>query len=413
MHAIRSGSLMWMIAVMTACGSDSRSSPQSHGGPGGDVGTDAPEGAGGGTSGGTGSTPNAGGTSGTGAAPAADGSGGSASTTSASTTSASTTSASTASASTASASTGGAASGGAASGGAASGSTSTLSGIGGAPLMEPPPNCESVSQSEGAETCAYEYTCDGQTHFDSCQRDSDGVWACECGTFSTPKRYFEIEGVEALEACGMVARICERDEPVSPERTCRFAEPTVDEDLCSAEATCGNALDLGPDIVARKVAHYRSRCRPTPPAFSIGAEFMCSNDGDAVATELYRVTAPSIADVCAPMLEFGVREEPPTYVGQVCGFGLSSGVAEQGCPVDQVCQACLIEQQCSKTAQIEPDVTIISGEISLYRYVICRPEQGGASNCTCETDRNNWNNDSLVSWSVLEMCEERSDVCPD
>jgi hypothetical protein len=282
---------------------------------------------------------------------------------------------------------------------------------GAGPLMDAPPNCQSVRQAEDAETCAFEYTCDKRTHYDSCSRDSDGGWACECGTFSTPTRYFELEGIEGLAACGLIAHICESDVPVSTLRTCRTKEGGVEDGTCWARATCGYALDLGPDIAGRIVEEYRSACEPTDYwAFTEGG-FSCSCRGGAFDRELYLLTAPSIDTLCKPMLDFCTAEQPPVYTDRVCGASEPSGVVEQACPMDPDCQGCVMTLACGPAAPLEPGVSIVGLGDSPYRSVACRPDQGELQ-CTCETVVDGVYGDESVPAATLERCRDALAVCP-
>jgi hypothetical protein len=307
-------------------------------------------------------------------------------------------------------SSGGTSSGGTSNGGTSNGGTSAMAGAGGAVLMEPPPNCQSVRQSADAESCEYEYTCDALTHFDSCRRESDGLWACDCGTFSTPTRYFEVEGVEGLEACGLIARICESDDvPVSPTRACRAKEASVEGGTCSASATCGNALMLDAGVLVRAVEHYRSECEPALDAYFSG--FRCTCGGGALDRESHLAIAPSLDDVCEPLLGICTDEELPVFADRVCGEAESSGSVDQICPVGEDCRGCTLPQLCGTSAQIARDVSLVNLDEALYRYVICRPEEG-ALQCTCEMSTEGLYGDDSVPQEILAVCSESREVCP-
>jgi len=396
--------------AMVACGGDSQKDP--HAGDGGSITSTGETGAGssdgdssdhGGTgSGGAGATTTAGGVPGAGGM-----SGGSSGTPSTGGTSA-------AGASGAPEGTGGdAPDGGTTDGGTTDGLTTSTSSTGGMDLIEPPPNCESVSQSEDADSCAYQYKCDGRTHFDSCVLEVDGSWSCECGTFSTPTRYFEIGGVEALEACGMIARVCEGDFPVSPTRVCRPKETVVEDGSCKSHATCGNELDLGPGIVARAVERRRSDCKPVQYHIPGEGEFDCSCESDTAVGEDYRVAAASVDAVCEPMLAFCLAEEPPAFSGgSMCSTWSPIGLVEQVCPEDPECQGCTSGRTCRETAPIAEGVAIIDMDNPRSRSVACRPEDGEL-NCYCyESNLEGVYSDYTVPASILDVCKESVDICP-
>jgi len=393
--------------AIVACGGDSKKNPHAGVGGGastaeagagsgdGDGGSDAGDqggtvgptsGGAGGMSGGSSGTPSTSGTSVGGAAGASDGSGGDATD-------------------------GGTSSGGASSGGASTGGSSTVSGTGGANLIEPPPNCESVSQSEDAESCAYEYRCDGRTHFDSCTLEVDGSWLCECGTFSTAARYFEIGGVEAMEACGVIARVCEGDYPTSPTQVCRLKESVVDGDTCASYASCGNELDLGPGIVARAIERRRSECKPVQYPLVAAGELECTCVSDSTGSDRYRVTAPSVGAACEPMLAVCLSQQPPTYPGQVCSLSEPSGIVEQVCPNDPACQGCSMYWTCYATAEIAEDVSLIDLDSGESRAVACRPDEG-EMHCACyEQYIDGVYGDDTVPASVLDVCRESTIAC--
>jgi hypothetical protein len=304
---------------------------------------------------------------------------------------------------------GGAPNGGATAGGAPSGGTTSVSGAGGAPAIEPPPNCQSASQSLDTDTCNYVYTCSTQTYFDDCSRDSDGVWNCQCGTFSSATHYFELEGVEALEACETIAHICQSDLSVSSTRTCRTLEQTADGSSCSAHATCGHALDLGPGIVARAVDQYRANCKPTSDYYFADA-MTCSCQGGAFDGSNYFVNATSLDVACEPMLGFCTAEEPPVFSGRVCGPLAPYGTVSDNCPAGQNCQGCVMAEECEQTDALTADVSILDQNNMAYQYVVCRPQQGQL-HCACETppDRTG---DPTVPAETLAMCSSASSVCP-
>jgi hypothetical protein len=408
MHALGSSILVgFVVAAISACGGDSRTNRQAGGGAGGkaEAGTGAlDEGGAGEARGGSGNEPSEeGGDGGTSAGTAAAGEGASGGS-------------SGSSGSSGSGGTPGAGGGGVAGGGAPAGGAAPMAGAGGAggaggaSLMDPPPNCQSVRQFEDAETCNYEYKCDGRTHFDSCRRDVDGTWACECGTFSTSSRYFEIEGVEGLEACGVIARVCESELTLSPTRTCRTKERIVEGGTCLAHAACGYAVDLRPDLLIRAVEHYRSQCEPAKDTYFWDGGFDCSCEGGAFDRERFLLTAPSIEDVCEPMLGFCTAEEPPVFTGRVCADGESYGTVDQLCPMGQDCRGCVMSQECGKTSDIARDVSILGEFDLMYRHVVCRPEQGELQ-CTCETYPEGLYSDPSVPSAIVNLCKESRDVC--
>ena len=311
--------------------------------------------------------------------------------------------------------------GDAAGGGTSIGGTSTMSSTGTIDLMEPPANCEAVSQSEGADTCSYEYRCDGRTHFDSCRREAGGTWGCDCGTFSTASRNFEIEGLEGLEACGVIARICESDDvPVSPERTCRAKESSVEDDTCAARATCGSDLDLtdfddlAEGIVVREVQSYRSDCEPVVADYGLFIDgfFDCSCDSDALGHDDYLLSGASIDDLCEPLVWFCTTDEEPAFATErVCEYYQPSGIVEQTCPTDPECQGCALSQECRTTAPIDEGVSIVNRGDSEYRTVVCRPEQGEL-HCACQNTLNGVYSDETVPSDILEVCSESRELCP-
>jgi hypothetical protein len=418
MHAISLGVLVGFVAAaIVACGGDSKKNPHAgdstsgnaeagaagaeHGGAGpgeGGSGGKATVGGagGGGTSGASTGTPSAGGVSTTGAGAGADGIGGGTSSGGASTGGASTVTGT-----------------GGASTVTGTGGASTVTGTGGATLIDPPPNCESVRRSADAETCSYEYTCDARTHFDSCSRDDDGVWACECGTFGTAKRYFELEGVEALEACSVIAHVCEsEDVPVSATRTCRPNDSsTVESGACSARASCGNELDLGNGIVARTVERYQSDCKPSQYSIYPDGSFDCTCASDASGSDNYLVTAPSIDDVCEPMVTVCTTEQEVVFSGRICGFSGPWGIVEQTCPSDPNCQGCASDRLCRRTAPIAPDVSIIDTDNVDARALICRREEGELR-CTCPRMIEGVYGDETVPTEILDVCRESTAICP-
>jgi len=316
---------------------------------------------------------------------------------------------------------GDAAGGSTSSGGTSSGGTSTMSSTGSIDLMDPPADCESVSQSEDADTCSYEYRCDGRTHFDSCRREAGGTWGCDCGTFSTASRNFEIEGIEGLEACGVIARICESDDvPVSPERTCRAKESGVEDDTCAARATCGNELDLtdfddvAEGIVVREVQNYRSECQPVVADYGLFVDgfFDCSCDGDTVGHDDYMLSGASVEDLCEPLVWFCTTDEPPAFAtDRVCFYSNPSGIVEQTCPTDPDCQGCSLYQECRTTAPIGEGVAIVNQSDSEYKTVVCRPEEGEL-HCACQDNVNGVYGDDTVPSNILEVCSEAREICP-
>lgn len=305
-------------------------------------------------------------------------------------------------------------SGGDGTGGVSSGGATTMSGTGGTDLVDPPPNCESVRQSEDADSCSYEYTCDGRTHFDSCRRESDGAWACECGTFSTAKRRFEIEGVTGVEACRVIAEVCEGEYPLSPTETCRAKESTADEETCSARVTCGHAIDLGPGIVARAVENIRAKCEPTQNQVLMGSGFDCRCSRDSSGDERYFLTAPAAGDICEPLVSFCRAEEAPVFSEEICSYGEPAGIVEWTCPADPTCQGCALSHECRGLAPIAPDVAILdlstSGE--QRQYIVCRPQEGEL-HCACQEDIGEGvYGDETVPSEVRDVCRESRELCP-
>jgi hypothetical protein len=297
-------------------------------------------------------------------------------------------------------------------GGAPNGGTSSIAGAGGATLIEPPPNCLSVRQSEDADSCSFEYTCAARTHFDSCRRKNDRIWACECGTFSTPTRYFEVEDAAGLEACGVTARACESEVTVSSTRICSLDERVVDGGSCSAKATCGNELELGSGPVVRAVEYFATKCAPSTSEFFAAGGFDCSCEGGVYDRAYQLVMAPSIDDACEPLLEFCMAEEPPVYQGAICGVGEPWGSIEQVCPSDEAdCQGCVMTQECRKGAPIDRDVSLVGLEGFDYRSIVCRPNAGELG-CSCETTVEGLYSDPTVPAAILDVCRESRELCP-
>jgi len=298
------------------------------------------------------------------------------------------------------------------SGGAPSGGTSSLAGAGGATSIEAPANCQSTSQSTDASTCNYVYGCGGQAHFDDCSLDSDGVWSCDCGTFATPTRYFEIEGVNALDACGTIARVCEAsDLNVSSTQTCRTLERTNDGSACSAHDTCGYAVGLNfPDgVVVRLVEHYRASCNRTQDIYMTDSQFRCSCEGAEANGFGTLTSAPSVDVVCDPFIQYCRSDQNPTYSGRVCGYGAPSGNVEQSCPMNVNCQGCSIGQECAMTAPIGNGVSLIDDAHATEHTIDC-VSQNGKLRCVCDsTDALYY--DSTVPQSVLDVCSGMLDVC--
>jgi hypothetical protein len=412
-----------MAAAISACGGDSQSHPQTRGnvrntagagtapmengdagaeqggaGPGqvepsGAGGTAARGGAGGAsTVGGTGGAASAGRTSTAGAGPAAGANAGGTPN--------------------GGAPSGGAPAGGTPSGGAPSGGISSISGAGGTSAIDPPPGCQAVSQLEATDTCNFEYSCNSQTHFDDCRRDSDGIWSCECGTFATSTRYFEVEGVEAHEACGTIARVCESDFTTSPTRTCRAEERTVGTDTCTAHDTCGHALELDSGLVVRAVDHYRVKCGPGWNSyFSNDTTFGCTCQGGAFNNTNYLVSAPALDGVCAPMIDFCTAETDPVYSGGlVCGWGAPQGTVLQSCPGKPSCQGCLMPQDCGGSAPVAQGVAILNADGNPDQNVVCRP-QSGSLHCDCEVNPDDLYGDDTVPQATLDLCAGAKAVC--
>jgi hypothetical protein len=285
-----------------------------------------------------------------------------------------------------------------------------MAGAGGTSLMDAPPNCQAVRQSADTDSCSFEYTCDQLTHFDDCSRGSDGVWECECGTFSSDTQHFELENVGALEACGLIAQACESTPTLSPTRTCRNLEHVVDTGTCSDHGTCGYALDLGPGITARAVDHYWAKCKPTQDYY-FNDGFDCSCVGGALNLDSYLVSAPSIDEVCQPMLGFCTAEADPVPTGRICADAPPSGVVEQMCPSNRNCQGCMMGVECGTTATIGDGVSIIEPSVSADRAVVCRRQQGQPLHCTCPTTSEGLYSDSTVPMDVLDVCSQSGDLC--
>lgn len=282
-------------------------------------------------------------------------------------------------------------------------------GAGGGTTIEPPPDCASVNQSVSADACSYEYTCEGRTHFDSCTRDTDGTWACECGTFADATRYFELTGVAAPDVCGAVARICERDDiPVSPTRTCVRKEHGVDGDTCASHATCGHVLEFEDGIVVREVEHYRAKCELEDNF--IADAYDCSCEGGAFNRERDMVTAPSVDEVCLPMLEYCTAEQTPTFTKPVCGYAAPSGAVDQAC-TNATCGGCLMAQECGKAVELARNVEMVSFADAKYSYVVCLPKPAGDFTCTCRTTLEGLYGDATISQAVLDECRNAGAVC--
>jgi hypothetical protein len=297
---------------------------------------------------------------------------------------------------------------GAPAGGGPGAGTSSMGGADNGTVIEPPPDCASVSQSKTADTCSYEYACEGRSHFDSCRREGDAAWACECGTFSTPTRYFELDGVEVQDACGVIARVCETDLPASPARTCTTKEQSVDGETCSAHATCGHALDLEPGIVVREVEHYRSKCKLADNY--IEDAYDCSCEGGVFDRGREVVTAPSIDDVCAPMLEYCTSGMKPAFNEPVCAYADPSGAVDPTCPTNTDCFGCLMYQECGKAGQLARDVAMVSFEDATHHYVVCLPDQGELD-CSCRATNEGLYGDASISQAVLDVCRSARAVC--
>lgn len=412
MYATSSGVLIGLVAVaIVACGGDSKKNHagvDSGGASTGEAGAGSGDGDGGSDlGGGPGTQSSTGGSTSAGGVPAAGGmSGGSSGTPSTSGTSVS-------GASGAPDGIGGDASeGGSSSGGASTTDTPAVSGTGGEDLIEPPLGCESVRQSEDAESCSYEYKCDGRTHFDSCTLEIDGSFTCECGTFSSSTRYFEIGGVETMEACSVIARVCESEVPTSPTQVCRLKESVVEGDTCTSYASCGYELDLGPGIVARTIERRRAQCKPVYPLVA-DVELDCSCVSDSAGSEGYRVIAPSAGAACEPMLGVCLAQQSPVYAGRACALTDPSGIVEQTCPNDPACQGCAMSWTCWATAEIADNVSIIDTNTGESRAIACRPEEGEL-HCACyDQYLEGVYGDETVPASVLDVCRETTVTCPE
>ncbi len=296
--------------------------------------------------------------------------------------------------------------------GGPSGGGSAVVGAGGAIAIKAPRGCRSTSQSADAATCNYVYDCGGQTHFDDCRLDSGGAWSCDCGTFSSNTRYFEIEGVDALDACGTIARVCESgDLSVSPTKTCRTLERTNDGSSCSAHDTCGNAVDfdLPEGVVVRAIDHYRASCKPTTTVYVTDTPFRCSCQGAEAGGYGALTSAPSVDDVCDPFIQFCREDQDAAYTDRVCGYGPAYGLVEQACPGDPKCQGCSIAQECALAAPLGNGVSIIDEQNATTHSIDCVPKQG-ALHCVCDSMDAVYGDDTVPE-SVLDVCSASLTVC--
>ena len=198
---------------------------------------------------------------------------------------------------------------------------------------------------------------------------------------------------------------------MSPTRTCRTNDAIIDSGTCSAQASCGNALDLGPGIVARTVERYRSECNPSQYSIFPYDSFDCSCASDVSGGGNYLVTALSIDDICEPLVTFCSTEEELDFTGRVCGYSEPSGIVEQTCPNDPDCRGCMMYQECRRTAEIDPDVSIIDTGDARYRYVICRPDEGELR-CNCPMTTEGVYGDETVPSEILDVCRASEAVCP-
>jgi hypothetical protein len=298
-------------------------------------------------------------------------------------------------------------------GAAANGGSTSMAGAGGAATIEAPQDCQSTSQGADATRCNYVYSCGGQTHFDDCSLDSGGVWSCDCGTFSTETRYFEIEGVGALDACGTIARVCESgDLSVSSTQTCRTLERTNDGYACTAHDTCGNVVDFDvpSGVVVRAVEHYRASCEPTQSIFDTDPQFRCSCQGVEANGFGTLTSARSVDDLCDPFLRYCRREQDPPFSDRVCGYTAPFGNVEQSCPMNPKCQGCSIGQQCAMAAPIGDGVSIIDEQDAVTHSIDC-VSQTGTLRCVCDSTDALYG-DEMVPQSILDVCSGMLDVCP-
>lgn len=287
------------------------------------------------------------------------------------------------------------------SGGAPSAGADGMSDAGEPSSPELPPRCEAVRQLERSGECEYEFTCDKETHFAGCQLESDGVWRCHCGTFSTATRYFELEGVAGLDACVATARVCVSDVVPDETRTCRRG-PANDSASCPTHAICGYDLDLelGPGITARAVEFYVVDCEPD---WDAGAEgpFLCSCWGGALDRETYRVIGPSMEGVCDSMLDLCVDEEPPVFPDRETCRDLSADYSEDGC---------MVRNDCQLAVEIGGGASITR---SWSRSVFCEPPAtpNDMPRCQCFDDGSYFVFESSLTPSEPGACEPKLELC--
>jgi hypothetical protein len=265
--------------------------------------------------------------------------------------------------------------------------------------MDPPPNCQSVSQSGDAQQCSYEFSCDAQTHFTNCSLETATRWACECGTFSGPSKHYEIEGVESLEACGLIASACMTEMPAVGPVTCEQRERTADASTCGARDTCGTALDLGPNITARAVDEYRSSCSPGQSVLFPQGGYSCTCEGGALDRREWAVGGPALEDVCGPMVEFCVKEMSPDRSGteKCADESLASSSASD----------CGLLQYCGWPVDLGDGVTLMT--IS-ERDTTCQ-QQNGVWQCGCVYNGESLYFDANVTAQSPDICRTIAPMC--
>ncbi|MDQ2644012.1 MAG: hypothetical protein M3020_09370 [Myxococcota bacterium] len=235
-------------------------------------------------------------------------------------------------------------------------------------LMDAPGSCEPVSQSSTDQQCNFEFNCEGKTNFASCDRQEDGSWACDCGTFSGPSQRYEVEDMPPLEACGVVARAC-KGNPTPGARTCETKSSTSVMDRCNATATCGPTLDLD-GVPLRAVEEYSVQCRAGgegEPAFTCGCK------GGPLKNRNFEVSGKSVEALCAPFLDFCTADEEPAFpTSESCEPASTQSNGGQGCFVTQDCESELALG--AGASLVEPR----------NRYVACEGLGGGKSYCDCQ-----------------------------
>jgi hypothetical protein len=255
-----------------------------------------------------------------------------------------------------------------------------------------------VSQSTDGKQCNYEFSCDATSHFTTCRLDSDGTWACECATFSSTSRVFEIDGVEGIEACGVTARACVGEVAASETTICKRKEQSSDDDSCSAHDTCGPDLYLDPGVRVRAVEPYSSRCE-LEDLPSLGEVTRCWCEGGALEYRSYTVRGPSIDEACGLMIGFCTGEKGPTVS------------APETCdeePPTSDGNICSLTQRCEESVEIGMGVSLTR---AWDRAVQCEPLNGG-SLCYCYDDEMRFEFDASLDPGDPETCTAGLAACP-